>query len=340
MKIGKSKSGDINSSNVHDLTTLGGVLPELSTQQKLTFASTSGEDDGDDQVQIETQTCAGDVTQNGNLEVTFTGAYIARSPITVNVAVLNGDTPADYAEKIRVSLKAFSNSAITDVYQVSGAGANIVLTALAATVNDGTLNIAVMKGTSDGITEKPTSTNTQSGFIGTGAHTVLVSGVSEAGRLISETVTLNGTNNVTTNTKFFRVNELRVMTTGTAGKTVGNVTAKYSGTTYAELIAGENKSLYGYFYNGTGKQMSFQYLNMLVQGSDSTVQTTIHIMIKRPGQPYTCEYEYTQLGAIAQKEWTTGEDLPIIPAGAELKFSAHTSPDTGTATCTVNFELK
>ena len=65
------------------------------------------------------------------------------------------------------------------------------------------------------------------------AVSVLVSGVDGNYNSVSEIVALNGTTAVTTTNKFFRINDLLT----TSGNAVGNVTASYSGTVYAKIIA-------------------------------------------------------------------------------------------------------
>jgi hypothetical protein len=111
--------------------------------------------------QVETATAAGTVTGNGNASVVVTGAGITGSPITLAVAVLNGDTPTLWAAKVRAALAA--TAAITALYAVGGTGADITLTELVPNGNDATLNIALATGTATGITAAPTSANTTAG---------------------------------------------------------------------------------------------------------------------------------------------------------------------------------
>ena len=111
--------------------------------------------------QVETATVVGTITTAGNATVTVTGAGITGSPLAVSVAVALGDTASVIAQKMRVALQ--NTAAITAVYEVSGAGSDIVLTRKLAAVNDATLNIAVADGTSVGITEAEISVNTKAG---------------------------------------------------------------------------------------------------------------------------------------------------------------------------------
>lgn len=115
--------------------------------------------------QVETLTVAVTSVTAGNAEVIITAAALGgSSPLVVPVAVANADSAATVAGKVRTALGAIS--AITDVFTVGGAGADVALTALTATSNDATLNIEIDNDTSGGITAVPTSTNTTAGVAG------------------------------------------------------------------------------------------------------------------------------------------------------------------------------
>lgn len=113
--------------------------------------------------QVETATVIGTigVAGAGNATVIVTGAGIAGSPITRNVAVANSDSASAVAGKIRADLAGVA--AITALYTVGGAGANITLIRITPAANDDTLNISIDNGTCSGLTAAPTSTNTTTG---------------------------------------------------------------------------------------------------------------------------------------------------------------------------------
>jgi CSLREA domain-containing protein len=113
--------------------------------------------------QVETATVAGtiDAAGAGNARVTVTAIGMANTPKTLLVAVANNDTASDVAGKMRTALAA--NSDVSGFFTVSGAGANIVLTALTARATDTTLNIATDNDTSTGLTPAPTSVDTTAG---------------------------------------------------------------------------------------------------------------------------------------------------------------------------------
>ena len=115
--------------------------------------------------QVETATVTGPATASANVIVVVTAAGVTGSPISTNVAVLNGDTAAQVAGKIRTALGLVA--AITAVYTVGGSSATITLTKISPTVNDATLNIAIDGTTnSTGVPDAASSTNTTPGVAG------------------------------------------------------------------------------------------------------------------------------------------------------------------------------
>lgn len=108
--------------------------------------------------QVETLTVLGSITGNGN--ATFVLAS-ARASATLSVAVSTADdTAAKVALEIRTAIAL--NATICDVYQVSGTGADIVLTDRQYHANDTTLVFTLDNGTCTGLT-KATSANTTAG---------------------------------------------------------------------------------------------------------------------------------------------------------------------------------
>lgn len=111
--------------------------------------------------QVETATVIGTITGTGNASVTITARDMANSPKTLSVAVTDTDTASVVASAIRTAL-AFDTD-VSAAFLVSGAGANVILTAHTALANDSTLNLAIDNGTCTGLIPAPTSTNTTAG---------------------------------------------------------------------------------------------------------------------------------------------------------------------------------
>lgn len=143
--------------------------------------------------QVETATAAGSITGSGNLTVIVTAAGMTGSPKTINVAVLNGDTAAQWADKVRTALAA--DSAVAALFTVGGSTTAITLTRTspAGVADDATLNISLDNGTCTGITTAATSANTTAGVAGTRqVETLTVTGAPTTDGNILITVTAAG----------------------------------------------------------------------------------------------------------------------------------------------------
>jgi ABC-type uncharacterized transport system YnjBCD ATPase subunit len=111
---------------------------------------------------IETLTVLGTIGASGagNAEVVVTAVGMANSPKTLSVAVANDDTATQVAGKIRTALIADDD--VDAFFDVTGAGANVVLTTRNPVAADATRNISVDNDTCSGLTTVPTSTGTLS----------------------------------------------------------------------------------------------------------------------------------------------------------------------------------
>ncbi len=132
--------------------------------------------------QVETATCAGTITTAGNAKVTVTAAGMTGSPKAINFPVELGDEAADIAAACRAALAA--DAAVTALFDVSGEGADVVLTSKLAVANDDTLNMAIDDDTSEGVTTAATSTNTTTG-VAADTQTLTITG----GTILGYTVT-------------------------------------------------------------------------------------------------------------------------------------------------------
>lgn len=114
-------------------------------------------------VQVETATVTGTIgaAGAGDVAVIVTAVGMTDTGDTRLVAVANDDTAAIVAGKIRVALAADGD--VNAFFTVSGAGAEVILTALAIAANDATMNIDINNSTSSGLDDIPTSANTTQG---------------------------------------------------------------------------------------------------------------------------------------------------------------------------------
>lgn len=136
--------------------------------------------------QVETATCAGTITTAGNAKVTVTAAGMTGSPKAISFPVELNDDAAAIAAACRAALTADAD--VTGMFDVSGEGADVVLTRKLAVVNDDTLNIAIADGAgdgaSDGVTEAAESTATTGG-VAADTQTLTITG----GTILGYTVT-------------------------------------------------------------------------------------------------------------------------------------------------------
>lgn len=146
----------------------GYASPSVTQDREYAYASQAYfklYDPNEGTAQVETATAAGTATGNGNVAVTVTANGLAGSPVTVQVAILTGDAPSVWAEKVRTALRA--NVAISNFMEIGGTGASIVGTKRKREAVDATFNIALANGSPDpGITPAATSTDTTAGGAG------------------------------------------------------------------------------------------------------------------------------------------------------------------------------
>ena len=118
------------------------------------------------QVETAVVVAASGATASGNLPVTVTGANIAGSPVTVQVALL-GDSSDNTATKVAVKIAAALNlnAPISVNWIATSSGANVLLTARTHLANDATLNIAWT--TALGVTAVTNSTDSVAGNVAT-----------------------------------------------------------------------------------------------------------------------------------------------------------------------------
>lgn len=93
-------------------------------------------------------------------------------------------------------------------------------------------------------------------ILDTGTAQVRITGLDQNWNLIEETITLNGTGNVTTSNAFLRINQM-IMARPAAGQiaNVGTITARISGTVYAQINPGIGKTQMGVYSVANGKTL-------------------------------------------------------------------------------------
>lgn len=113
-----------------------------------------------------------------------------------------------------------------------------------------------------------TSTDDDGSPVGTGARTVYIEGLDGSYNVVSETVTLNGTTDVTTANTYLYINQFYVATVGSGGANAGEITAKVSTTLYDLIATGYNQRTTAHYCVPAG------YTGYLTTGVITTGQAT------------------------------------------------------------------
>jgi hypothetical protein len=142
------------------------VSPAVVTDREYAYGSQAFfrfSDNDDGTAQQETVVAVGTVTGTGTAAITVTAAGMAGSPLTINPTVTSGDTPAVWADKVRIALR--NNLVISNFFSVTGSTDTIILSARVKAANDASMAISLDNGTSTGITTG-TSSDTTAGVAG------------------------------------------------------------------------------------------------------------------------------------------------------------------------------
>lgn len=137
--------------------------------------------------QVETATVIGTITPvtgSGDATVIVTCTGMTGTPKTIPVAVLASDSASVVAGKIITELGLDAD--VTALFDVSGSGADVVLTRKTFAADISNLNISIANGTCTGLTAAPTSTPTAVGVAvntigGSGNASVIVTAAGMSG---------------------------------------------------------------------------------------------------------------------------------------------------------------
>jgi len=153
------------------------------------------------------------------------------------------------------------------------------------------------------------------------AVSILVSGVDESYAQVSETVMLTGLTPVTTTNKFFRINDLITV----SGNAVGDVTASYSGTVYAKILATYGRNQAAVFTVPLGYSFYLGRIDAFTAtaNNDTKIMTFRNRVTFGDGRVFN----------VAQTNFVSRMDiartLPFkVPAKATIEFQAKMSSQT------------
>lgn len=170
------------------LATPQGLISQASQTVTIGTLSASGTK------QVETLTCVGSATGDGNINWSFTDNVLGT--ITGTTAVLNADTPTLYAAKIAISLSAVAK--IRARYAITSSGADVILTKRQSESDDTTLVLTTTNGSPSPNITGATSANTTAGVAPTISSAITINQASvvlnlaQTGVSIARNVTISG----------------------------------------------------------------------------------------------------------------------------------------------------
>ena len=200
----------------------------------------------------------------------------------------------------------------------------------------------VQPATAEVVNVVSTSTNDDGDPVGTGAFTLEISGIDENYDLATETVTLNGTTNVPTTTKFWHINTARVTSGATFAGAIGTITmtSAAAGTPLMATISiGSNRTQLSNYMIPRNHTGYFNLPQLTFINTNNNAQSQIVLYKRNFGGVDELQLDYLlQAGA-------TGDYQPKS-FGAGLKFEAKSiiwwkiiSVGTGTNVIAVDYDI-
>jgi len=174
------------------------------------------------------------------------------------------------------------------------------------------------------------SASTNDTSAGSGARTIEIQGLDGNYLPLTETITLNGTASVTTNSSFLRIFRARVLTAGTSETNEGNITFSIGGTNVARITAENGQTLMGVYTipaDKVGYLLGWQA--SVSKNSDVTVQ----LRTKEIGGAWQVK---SQLGSYANNIRQEYSIPLVIPPKTDIEFRAKSG---GTQEVGVIFDL-
>jgi hypothetical protein len=162
---------------------------------------------------------------------------------------------------------------------------------------------------------------------GTGARTVTIIGLNGSYAVTTETVTLNGTTNVTTANSYTIIYRMYVVTAGSGGTNAGNITAtaQTDATVTAQISIGVAQTLMAIYQVPAGKTAYLRRYYASLNNATSATSADVRLLVKPFGEVYQTKHVVGLL--------STGSsfvdyryDLPLVITEKSLiKLSAETS---------------
>jgi len=169
--------------------------------------------------------------------------------------------------------------------------------------------------------------------VGTGARTVLITGLDSNWDEISETITLNGVTGVTSANSYHRLYRIKVLTAGSGAGNAGTLTCRHTTTTaniFAVLPVGQNQTTIAAFTVPAGyTAIILRIKNQIGRTNGSAGSADYSLRIREEDGVY---------GAVRYETITTNfpdsYDLRggiVLPAKTDVKVRCESVSDTNTA---------
>jgi len=182
------------------------------------------------------------------------------------------------------------------------------------------------------------STSANDASAGTGARTVLVSGLDADYNEVTETVALNGQTGVSTTNSYLRINDIRVITAGSTGAAegtisigTGTITSGVPANVYSEIVTSDNHSLDSVWTVPAG-YTAYVYRGTVSSGTANSNQyVTARLMVRPYGQVlFTAAKITLQTGFI---EFDFGIPV-IVPEKSDIETRAVSSGSNNVVSAT------
>lgn len=187
---------------------------------------------------------------------------------------------------------------------------------------------------------KVSSSSANDAIDGTGARTVLVSGLNSSYEPISETVELDGQTEVATTATFLRVTGIQVLTAGSGGKNAGviyvgtgTVTTGVPAVVHELAPIGYNASSSGVYTVPAGYTAYFRRGGISTEASNNGYVLS-HLVTSNQGSPFTVAATTVLVDGIVDYSF----DYPIaLPEKTDIE--ARATATVGAHICTAFFEM-
>ena len=166
---------------------------------------------------------------------------------------------------------------------------------------------------------------------GTGAHTLLVSGLDANYLEVSETVTLNGVSAVTTTQTFLRIDRAYITKVGSGGTNAGNISISVGGALQAYITAAEGQTAQAMYTVPANKLFVLTFYNVgigrIAGSSDCNIEGQIRLWNAERGE-YEGWRAISNLYVYNGQEHQNTKSVTVLPPKADMRAQVKSSAAT------------